>query len=184
MSSTENNVWVWAFDSDYAPILYIDELNRPIVNIYVREKVWDSYNKQLDTLKFPEGLVFSISQANELNLVKEVYYYISNEKEALTKEEINAITEWKSYQEIIEINDEGFYVVYAKVIDSNDNEIYVNTDLMVIDMTGSDITISGSFTDNIWKTFNTEVINYYINQEATVNILAEDLLSGINSVYY
>lgn len=180
----EDRVWVWNYENDFAPILYIDDLNKPIVNIYINENVWDSYNKELEILKFPERLTVGIQQTNELSIIKEVYYYISDKRESLTKEELDAVTDWKIYDEVIQMNDEGFYVVYVKVIDDNDNEIYVNTDLMVIDLTGSEITISSSFTDNTWKSFNTEVLNYYINSATTVNILAEDKLSGINKVYY
>jgi len=184
IENNENDVWVWTFESDFLPILYIDELSKPIANIYVKENIWDNYKNQLDTLKFSDKLVISINPANELNSIKEIYYYISNEKKALTKEEINTITEWKTYEEIIEINEEGFYVIYAKIIDNNNNDIYINTDLIIIDLTGSDITISASFTDDTWKIFNTNLNNYYINQETKINIKAEDSLSGINKIYY
>ena len=180
----ENYVWVWKYEEDFGPILYIDDLNKPIVNVYINENVWDSYNQELEILKFPERLTVGIQQANELVMIKEVYYHISDKREVLTKEELDAVTDWKVYDEIIQMNDEGFYVVYVKVIDDNENVIYVNTDLMVIDLTGSEITISASFTDNTWKSFNTEVINYYINNATFVDILAEDKLSGINKVYY
>jgi len=182
--NTDNAVWVWTFESDFLPILYIDELNKPIVNLYIKEKVWNNYNNELETLKSPEKIVLGIEQADALNPVKEIYYYISHEKKSLSKEEINSITEWIPYEEIIEINEEGFYVIYSKIIDNNNNEIYVNTDLIIIDFTSPDITISASFTDETWKNFNTELNHYYINKEASIKIQAEDSLSGINKIYY
>ena len=43
------------------------------------------------------------------------------------------------------------------MIDNNNNEFYINTDLLVIDLTGSNITISTSFTDKNWKTLKSYV---------------------------
>lgn len=180
----KDDVWTWSFETDSFPILYIDELNKPIANIYIKEYMWENYQNELDTLKFSDKLVFSIGEANALNPIKEIYYYISNEKEILTKEEIDSIANWKKYEDIVEIKDEGFYVIYAKIIDNNNNDIYLNTDLLVIDLTGSEITISSSYTDDIWKEFKTNLNNYYIDREISIDIYAEDLLSGINKIYY
>ena len=180
----DDDVWVWTFDDELLPILYIDELNRTIANIYVKDYVWNTYKSELDTLKFADKLVFSVEEVNALNPIKEVYYYISNEKKSLTRGELNAISDWKSYDEIIEVSEEGFYVIYVKVVDYNSNDIYLNTDLLVIDLTGSSITISSSFTDDTWESFKTDLNNYYINTEISVDIQAEDLLSGIDKIYY
>jgi len=180
----KDDVWVWKYENDFLPILYIDELNKPIANIHIKDNIWSNYKTELETLKFSDKLVFSIEEINELNPVKEIYYYISNEKTALTKQQLDEITKWNSYENITEINEEGFYVVYAKIIDNNDNEIYLNSDLLIIDLTGADITISASFTDNTWKSFKTELNNYYIEQEITIDIQAEDTLSGVNKIYY
>ena len=180
----ENNVWVWQFDTDSLPILYIDELNKPIANIYVKDNIWNNYKTELNTLKFSEQFVFSIEPINQLNIIKEIYYYISNEKTSLTKEELNKIDNWIPYEEITEITEEGFYVIYAKVINNNNNEIYLNSDLLVLDLTGSNITISSESIDNTWKNFKTELNNYYIDKEIDIDIQAEDSLSGINKIYY
>lgn len=180
----DDNVWIWSFETDTLPTLYIDEVNKRIANIYAKDYVWNNYKTTLDTLKFSDKLVFSIEEVNLLNPIKETYYYISNDKESLTKEELNSITSWNKYEEIIEIEEEGFYVLYVKLIDDNDNEIYINTDLLVIDLTGSSITITPSLANIVWNDFKTELNNYYIDKEITINIKAEDKLSGINKIYY
>lgn len=179
-----DNVWVWSFEEGTLPTLYIDDLNQPIANIYVNEYIWDDYKSQLETLKFSDELVFNIGEVNPLNPVKEVYYYISNEKEAFNKEQLDSIVDWVKYEGIVDLTEEGFYIVYAKIIDNNDNIIYLNTDLLVIDLTGSEITLASSFTDDIWNEFKTDLNNYYVNQEISISIQAEDSLSGINKIYY
>lgn len=180
----EDAVWLWTFETENLPTLYIDELNKPIANIHIKEYIWKNYKNNLETLKFPDKIVFSIEEANPLNPIKEIYYYISNEKESLTKEDINAITDWQKFEGIVEIKEEGFYVIYAKVIDNKNNNIYLNTDLLIVDLTGSDITITSSHTEDTWKVFKTNLTNYYIDRKINININAEDSLSGINKVYY
>lgn len=182
--NVEDAVWIWTFENDSLPILYIDDLNGSIANIYIKEYIWDDYKSDLDTLKFSDKLVFNIEEINGLNPIKEIYYYVSNEKKALTKDELDGVVDWKNYDEIIEINEEGFYVVYAKIIDYNNNNIYLNTDLLVIDLTGSEIFISSSYTGDVWSLFKTNLNNYYIDREISIDIHAEDSLSGINGIFY
>lgn len=182
--NSDDDVWVWSFDDDCLPTLYIDELNRPIANIHIKDYIWNDYKSELDTLYFSDRIVFAIDEANPLNPISEVYYYISNEKYSLSKGEINVITDWKSYEEIIEINEEGFYVIYVKIVDNNGNDIYLNTDLLVVDFTSSDVVISSSVTDDIWSEFTTNLNNYYVDREVMIEVEAEDSLSGINKIYY
>ena len=179
-----DNVWVWSFDEEVLPMLYIDELNQPIANIYVKDYIWDDYKDEIETLKFSDRLVFNVAQANVLNPIKEIYYYVSNEKNVLSKKQLDSIVDWNKFDEIVELTDEGFYVVYAKITDSDGNVIYINTDLLVVDLTGSEIIISSSFFDNTWTEFKTDLNNYYVNQQVSIDVKAEDSLSGINKIYY
>ena len=184
VNSESDNVWVWQYDGNSLPILYIDELNEAAANIHIKDHMWNSFNSNLDIYNFSSEFVFSIEKANELNTIKDIYYYISSEKESLDRNDLDMITDWQKYDGIININDEGFYTIYAKIVDYNDDVIYINTDLLILDMTGSNIIISSSLSDDIWDTFKTNVSNYYIDKEMSVNITAEDLLSGIDKIYY
>ena len=184
MENSEDDAWIWTFDNDSLPILYIDELNIPIANIHVKEHLWNSYKKELEPVKFLENFVFSIEEVNELNPIKEIYYYISNEKEVLTKDEINTITDWKIYEHIVEIREEGFNTIYAKIVDNNNNIIYINTDLLILDLTKADITISAPQIEKTWKEFKTDLTSYYIDKKINIDIEAEDSISGIKKIYY
>jgi len=180
----DDAVWVWKFDDDSLPILYIDELNKPLANIYIREYIWSDYKKNIDTLKFDDKLIFNVEQIGEFNSIKDMYYYVSNEKVVLTKKELDDLNTWETYDDIVELNNEGFYVVYVKLVDNNDNIIYLNTDLLLIDLTAANVMITSSFSDDVWKEFNTNLNNYYVDREISVSIQAEDLVSGVNKVYY
>ena len=184
LDTDNDGVWIWQYDGNSLPILYIDELNRDIASIHVKDDTWTGFNTEIGTYMLSSSFVFSIEEINELNTIKEIYYYISNEKEALSKNNLDNIVDWQKYDGVIGINNEGFYTIYAKIIDYNDNNIYINTDLLIFDMTGSNIKISSSLLDNTWDSFRTSVSNYYIDKEITISINAEDLLSGINKVYY
>lgn len=181
----ENKVWVFENNSlSSLPILYMDDLNNPIANIYVDTYNWNSYNDNLNTIKIPSSFTFSIEEIDVLNPIKEIYYYISNEKNPLTKEEVISITNWTSYNNIVNITQEGFYTIYAKIVDYNNNITYLNTDLLVLDLTGASITISTSFKDDTWSSLKTDLTNYYIDREINIDIKAEDSLSGISKIYY
>ena len=53
-----------------------------------------------------------------LNPLIEKEYYISDRK--LTNLEIEGITSWESYSDIVQITDEGSYVINVKVKATND----------------------------------------------------------------
>lgn len=178
-SEDENKVWI--FEDEEFPKLYID---KPIANINITEYKWNKYSYELNTLKFADKFVFNVEEANGLNTIKQIEYYIHNSKEPLTKTELNQIENWTTYENIVEINQEGFYIVYAKIIDYNDKFSYINTDLLVLDLTPAKVSIISSYSNDKWESFSTNLNNYYINEEINISIEAEDSLSGIDKIYY
>ena len=171
----------WGFLNNSLPKLFIDYSE---VNIHIGDYKWDKYKNQLDTLNFTKEFVFSIGAASELNTIKEIYYYISNSKEVLTKNELDGITDWVEYEDIVEINEEGSYTIYAKVISSNGRVTYLNTDLIMFDLSGANIIISTSLGDKSWNTLMEDVDVYYIDDSISININTDDELSGVKEVYY
>ena len=170
---------VWILENNSLPILYIDDLNNPIANIKIEQYKWNNYGYELNTLKMTDKFTFYIEALDELNTITDVYYYVSDKEE-----ELNNITTWNLYDKPVEINEEGFYVIYAKIEDVNGNITYLNTDLLLLDLTGAEITLSSSLDNTIWNEFTTNLNNYYINEEINIEINAEDELSGINKIYY
>lgn len=181
-SEDENSEdFVWVFEDSSLPKLFIDY---KLANIYIGEYKWDKYKNTLDTINFSKKFVFSIEENNELNTIKEIYYYVSDSKDVLTKNELNEISDWVEYENIVEINTDGIYTVYAKIVTIDDNVTYLNTDLIMLDTIGADVTISTELEDVSWNTFKEEVDNYYINNEISLTIKASDSLSGIKEIYY
>ena len=176
-----NEELVWLFEDNSLPKMFIDY---QVANIYIGDYKWDKYKNTLNTLNFSKKFVFSIEETNELNTIKEMYYYISNAEDALTKNDLNEITDWTKYEKIVEINTDGIYTIYVKIVDYDDNITYINTDLIMLDLTGASITISTSLEDESWNTLKEDLNNYYIDEEISIAIDAEDLLSGVKEVYY
>lgn len=172
---------VWVFEDNTLPKLFIDY---PSANIYIGEYKWDKYRNTLNTLNFSKKFAVSIEEVNELNTIKEIYYYISNEENALTKHNLNEVTNWTKYENIVEINTDGIYTIYAKIIHNDDSITYLNTDLIMLDLTGANVVISSSLDDMSWDTFKDEIDGYYIDEEINITINSEDLLSGVKGVYY
>ena len=61
LENNVDNVWVWSFEKDVLPILYIDELNQPIANIHIKEFLWNSYNNKVDMVYFSDKIVCNVS---------------------------------------------------------------------------------------------------------------------------
>ncbi len=177
----ENNVWV--YDENSLPILFIDDSNDPIASIHVGTYSWNNLSDELKTVKLKNNITFSIEEMDALNPLIEKEYYISDRK--LTNLEIEGITSWEPYSDIVQITDEGSYIIYVKVKatnDINDEAKILNTDILVLDLTGASIAIKVN--DKEYQTLSLTPGYTYIDRTQTITIEAEDNLSGIKSVGY
>lgn len=178
LSSNSSHVWIF----DTLPILYIDDINNPIASININTYSWNSLGYKLRTYKFDSSFSFNVTSVDNLRGIKETYYYLSTSKNPLRKSEIEAIDSWNSYSNAVEIEDEGFYIIYVKVVDNNDNVYYLNSDLLVLDLSPSEITISMDSTN--WSTLNNSLEDIYSNKNKSISIDAYDDLSGVNTISY
>lgn len=173
-----SNLWVY----DDLPILYIDDINNPVASINISKYSWNNLGYKLHTVKFASSFSFTITSIDNMKPIKEVYYYISESKIPLKKSEINSITDWTQYTDAVTLEEEGFYVVYVKVLDYNDNVLYLNSDLLVLDLSASYVNIT--MNDSNWDSLNTDLEDIYLNTNATLLVDAVDELSGVKSVEY
>ena len=130
-------------------------------------------------MNFSKNFIVNIEPTNDLNNIKEIYYYIDISKDLLTKNELNEITEWEKYENIVEINQEGIYTIYAKIVSADNSVTYLNTDLIILDLTGANTTISPSLQDISWNKLQEELNTYYIDESINITIDGEDSLSGV-----
>lgn len=178
LNTNTTNLWVY----DSLPILYIDDINNPIASINLNTYSWNSLGYRLRTYKFNSSFTFTITSLDNLRGIKEVYYYLNEGTTPLRKSEIEAISNWESYNNAVEVEDEGFYIIYVKIIDNNDDIYYLNSDLLVLDLSASEITITMDSTN--WNSLDNTLEDLYFNTNRTISISAYDELSGVNSISY
>lgn len=177
-----NSQNVWVYEKGSLPLLFIDDLLNPVAYIHVNLYSWNNLSHELSTVKLNSNITFSIEPTNDLTPPKEIYYYISNNTDALTNEEISMISDWNLYNGIVQISNEGFYVIYVKIVDYDDDVIYINTDLLILDLIGPSINIK--MDDNTWNNLKSNLDYVYINKDGYITVEAADNLSGISSVKY
>lgn len=173
----ENYLNTWVFDEDMYPVLYIDDIINPFVELNLGTYMWNSYSHILDTKQFGDNITFMISDIDDVHNYDK-YYYISNSRNPLSKTDLESVS-WIPYNDIVQITDEGFYVVYVKVSNGNDVS-YINSDLLILDKSGSDIDIV--LGDNHYSSINNSTI--YLDNVFDISVSANDTLSGIKSVEY
>lgn len=173
---------VWIYEIDRLPILFIDDISNPIANIHAGTYTWNNFTNELNTKRMDSSITFSIEEVSNLRPIKETYYYIQNSNNSLTRNELEQINNWHTYNDIVQITEEGFYIVYAKVVDFNNNVYYLNTDLLVLDLSGANISIS--LDDNVWDNLKTNLDKVYISEDKEITVAATDDLSGVSAIKY
>ncbi len=173
----ENYLNTWVFEDEMYPVLYIDDITNPYVELNLGTYTWNSYSNILENKQFNDNITFMISDKDDVHDYDK-YYYISNSKNALSKSDLENVT-WTPYTDIVQINDEGFYVVYIKIANGNDTS-YINSDLLILDKSGSTIDIT--LDNNHYNSINDSTI--YLDHTFDISVTAEDTLSGIKSIEY
>lgn len=159
--------------------LLVKEQVNLVASINIDTRSWNSLNDILNTISYNSSFAFTIDDTDELNPVSEKYYYISNSPQPLNPENI---VDWQTYSQGVEISTEGYYVIYSKVVDSGSNVSYLNTDLLILDMTKP--TASISLDETTWNDLRTELSYVYIDQQKTLTVDASDLISSNLSIEY
>ena len=175
---------VWVFENGELPILYTDDAKNPVAQIHVGTYTWENVGYVLDSILFDSSTAFSIEEISSIHPVKEFYYKIVSSNEPLRASEISSITDWVSYTpgEVIEIKEEGFYIVYVKVVDANNTVSYLNTDLLVVDLSSPQVEIQMNETS--WNSFESSFGEVFVSEEEPFTISATDEYSGVSEILY
>ena len=173
---------VWVYEDDSYPILYTDDINKPLASININSYSWNNVSYSLNEVLVSNDITFNIKEDDNLNKVKEIYYYIKKDKNALSYDELNNITDWQLFTSSKKISEEGYYIIYAKIVDYNDNITYINSDILVLDLSGCDIEIS--YDNKTLNTLNDNPSAYFINDNLDIFVNAKDKMSGVKSIKY
>lgn len=173
---------VWVYEDGMLPILFIDDITNPIATIYSSVYSWNNLSDELSTFNISSSIIFKIESSDPFKPIKNTYYYISESSAPLSKIELDAISSWQTYSDVVQISDEGSYVIYAKVVDYDDNITYLNTDLLVLDFSNSlvDLTME----NYKWSNIRSNLDYVSIDSSKKLTIDTKDNLSKINKLEY
>lgn len=166
LSVNSENVWTYNLQS--LPILFLDDAPKPLAKLHLSIYSWDNYSPEIKPINMNTKIVFSIEDNSELSLIKNKYYYISSSAEVISKEELAELDSWNDYEDIIQIDESGTYLIYVKIVDINNNISYINSDLLFLDLETSPLSIQ--MNDQKWTSFSEEPNNFYLDEKAVVNI--------------
>ncbi len=176
----QNPEHVWSLVENL-PLLFIDNEKDSNVVINVGNYSWDNLSYDLETYYYSQKITFNIKPKTDVMTNQEIYYYISNK--TLTQEELLAIPTWTPFSEIISLEEEGAYIIYAKVVSTNGSIHYLNTDQLILDKTSPTVEIKKDDTKT-WNSLTKNPNTIYINEPITLQVTAEDLLSKVKQVHY
>lgn len=180
LQENSNNAWV--YEEGYLPILYFDDLNNPIATLYVGTYSWNDLGYELRDLYIKNEVGFRITSNDELNEYKEAYYYIHKGTGLTTREEVGQITDWTLYEDMVKLTEEGYYTIYVKVIDKNDNVTYINSEHLVLDLNEPDVTLT--MNDSTWTTLKETLTKINILEKVTLTVEATGGYADVTTTKY
>lgn len=178
----ENKSNVWVYEEGYLPILYFDDLNNPLATLYVGTYSWNDLGYDLKNIYIKNEVGLRIVSNDELNEYKEAYYHIHKGPGLTTREEVGQISTWTKYESLVKITEEGYYTIYVKVIDKNDNVIYINSERLVVDLEEPTVTLS--MNDNKWTSESNDLKNINILEKTPLTIEATGGYANVTSIKY
>lgn len=175
-----NSNHIWILEEGNYPALFIDDLYEPLATIHVSTYSWERFGVKLEPIYFSSQIMFSLEEKNIARPIQSMQYYIS--KEILSKNQLDQVAEWTTYENVTSITEDGTYVIYGKIIDTEGRTSYLNTELLVLDSVSPSITIQTD--NNVW-TAEKEGLEYtYIESPTPVTLEAVDDASGIEKLEY
>ena len=181
----ENPDYCWVYIDNEYPLLYSDSKVKSAANIFVGTYVFSKYTEEVKTVPI-NNIAFLVETANLFHPIKEKYYYISESVIPLTIQELESLSieyDWIEFTGVETINIEGNYIIYAMVIDYNDVTQFLNTDMLLLDVTPPIGTATMDSTS--WNNLRTSSLpQITLTAPQTIYVEAQDVLSGIKSIEY
>lgn len=153
-------------------------------SITLETSVW---NKLLSALTFGVFANYSVSalavSTDDISPIEaeDIKYYKSNEYRALTATELEELyTSGEFSQDVISVDSDEAFVIYARIMDAAGNVLYVSTDGVVVDLTEALVELTqGEANQNGF--YNSDVeFGIFVNEK----IVTDKKFSGIKKVDY
>ena len=119
----------------------VADITAPTGTIKAGTNTWDSFvnNAGFNTYANTKQDV-TIAAEDHGSGMQRIFYYLSDK--VMTKEEVKALNDkdWREYKGTFSLNQDGRYIVYAKMTDKAGNVEYLSSDGMILDATLATIT--------------------------------------------
>ena len=169
---------IWMFEEDSYPMLYIDDVVNSYSELYVNTTSYNSYSPIIVNKNYNSNITFIVSDIDQIHTTTK-YYYLSNTRQVLSKSDLDNVV-WIPYDNSVTISEEGFYIIYIKLVDNNSHVSYINSDLLILDKSGSSVDIT--MNSQHYTTLTSGEV--YLDAPFSLSVSATDALSGIKSIEY
>ena len=170
---SNGNIWV----GEEIPILYFDDIKNRTVQIKIGNTVWDSYNENIQDIRYNDEVEILITTTDMYKPIKNVWYYASNE--IINEEDLSSVS-WTEYNGIFSLDD-NVYIVYVKYEDYDDNVYYINTDKLIIGTVSLNVSIRSGSTS--WTAYHNPS-NKYLNRPTTYEIINNGTSLSVSRIDY
>ncbi len=121
-----------AQDDVVITVVGVADITPPQAEISIKDNKWSQFwNNLTFDLVFNETQDVTITANDNGSGVNTIEYYIAGGE--MERDEVESITDWKTYDGTFKIEPNNEYVVYAKVTDKAGNVVYVNSDGVILD---------------------------------------------------
>ena len=136
------------FIYDAIPLTKLDYDYLKYVNIVLKNNTWNTYKENVDYISYDEDLTLILVSTKDYKAIKNVYYYLSDDE--LTKKDLEKVN-WNEYDNPVELNKKGSYILYVKVVNYDDEISYLNTDriYLYVDNIYASIKVDDYYWDNV-----------------------------------
>ena len=177
-----DNSLIWSYEEEEFPVNIYDKILSKIIRLQVGNLGFKDYFTSVSNKIIKSNITYSLEETKAFDSIIKKEIYLSSESTVLTKEELNNIEDWVVYDEISQIAEEGQYIIYVKVTNYKNEISYLNSDILILDLTSPLLTLSSSI--STWETFNEEPGSIYLDDTLEVKIETSDDLSGIGFIKY
>lgn len=174
------NVWVYTLNE--LPIIYIDDEVNTSAVLTSGNYTWNNYSAELNAFVLYSTIKFSINDVDIEKPTQSKYYFVSDSSTPLTKVELANYSSWNTYTSEVNLTSEGPHIIYVKIVDYSNNTIYLNSDVININLSASSISIG--FENYNWDYFKSNVSNVYINSPKSISLGIEEDANVSNIKYY
>ncbi len=178
----ENSANIWYYALEEFPANYYDQKMTQLVYLHLSNLTYKEYLPVLENKIIKNNITFSLEEINSYDSVKSKEYFISNETDIISKTDLKENIEWINYENIYQITEEGNYVIYVKITDYKDRESYLNSDVLILDLTNPEVALSSD--GYSWTEYSGEPLEKYTNKIEKLKINTTDNLSGIAYIRY